>query len=147
MQPERRKHVRILTIRNFGGATLVLLLALATANVISEMRAPRHGEYGRLTISAEPVAVKQPAVVTEAEVPDETPAGPPAALLSGPSAAAPAQQPVMASVQSTGATAGGLPSHAAMTDHVTIVGGSDGIHVETARRDAAPKLSGGIFRQ
>jgi hypothetical protein len=140
MQPERRKHVRILTIRNFGGATLVLLLALATANVISEMRAPRHGEYGRLTISAEPVAVKQPAVVTEAEVPDETPAGPPAALLSGTPAASPAQQPVMAA-------AAAPPSHAAMTDHVTIVGGADGIRVETARRDAAPKLSGGIFRQ
>ncbi|HEV8435505.1 MAG TPA: hypothetical protein VGR95_19000 [Thermoanaerobaculia bacterium] len=91
MQPERRKHIRILTLKNFWRAALVCVLALAAANVISEFRAPHHGEYGRLTIRATP-------------------------------------RPVV-------------------SDHVTIVGGPDGIHVETTQRNAAPKLSGGIFRQ
>jgi len=32
-------------------------------------------------------------------------------------------------------------------DHVTITGGPDGLHVDTTKHYAAPKLSGGIFRQ
>ena len=80
MHPERRKHVRILTIRNFAAALLVLVLALATANVISRIRAPRSGEYGRLTLDAKPVTVHRPEVVNEAEVPDITPGGPTASV-------------------------------------------------------------------
>src|SRR5689334_702855 len=114
MQPERRKHVRILTIRNFAVALFVMVIALVTANVISEMRAPRHGEYGRLTIEAKPVSVKPPAIVTEAEIPDETPVGPSPSLLSGAPAASPAQQRGI----SAGEPAGAPPNRAAMSDHV-----------------------------
>jgi hypothetical protein len=146
MQPERRKHIRILTLKNFWRAALVCVLALAAANVISEFRAPHHGEYGRLTIRAAPVTLKQPAVVTEAEVPDETPSGPPTTLLSVAPAPSPAQQPAMLSATSAGEGAGATP-RPVVSDHVTIVGGPDGIHVETTQRNAAPKLSGGIFRQ
>lgn len=142
MQPDRRKHVRILTIRNFGRALLVLLVVVAAANVISEMRGPRHGEYGRLTMTAEPVVVKHPAVVTEAEVQDETPTMPPSSLVS----VAPPSPAAIQAANLTGAAAGAPPSKA-ISDHVSIVGGPDGIHVETAQRDATPKLSGGIFRQ
>jgi hypothetical protein len=146
MQPDRRKHVRILTIRNFGRALLVLLVVIAAANVISEMRGPRHGEYGRLTMRAEPVVVKRPPVVTEAEVSDETPTIPPTSLLSGTPAAPPAVPAVQASINLAGQAAGAPPSKV-ISDRVTIVGGPGGIHVETAQRDATPKLSGGIFRQ
>jgi hypothetical protein len=150
MHPERRQHVRILTIRNFGGALLVLLIALATANLISELRAPHRGEYGRLTIRAEPVTLKQPEVVTEGEVPDETPAGPATTLLSESVSVAPApspaHQPAMLSVKTAGEAAGVAPSHV-VGDHVKIVGGPDGLRVETTEHNATPKLSGGIFRQ
>ena len=67
MHPERRKHVRILTIKNFGRALLVLLLVIAAADVISELR-PEHRGNGRLTLRAAPVIVKRPEVVTEGEV-------------------------------------------------------------------------------
>jgi hypothetical protein len=151
MQPDRRKHVRILTIPNFGRALLVLLVVIAAADVISEMRGPRHGEYGRLTITGDPLIAKHPEAVTEAEVPDEMPSGPPTSLVTVPPAPQPpvqvqAQAPMRASMSYAGEAAGAPQSHAAVSDHVTIVGGADGIHVETARRDATPKLSGGIFR-
>ena len=140
MQPERRKHVRILTIKNFGRAMLVLVIALVAANIISEMRKPRPGEFGRLTLDAKPVAVKHPEVVTESEVPDETPVGPTTSLVTEPPAP-PARSVAQQSVVPAGRIAG------ATQNHVTIVGGADGIHVETAHGDATPKLSGGIFRQ
>ena len=135
MQPERRKHVRILTIRNFGWALLALVCVLAAANILSEMRKPRPGEFGRLNLDSKPVIVKHPQVVTEEEVPDITPAGPAAPLLSEPPAAAPVQQLAI------------TPPKPVIADHVTIVGGPDGIHVESSRHAATPKLSGGIFRQ
>ena len=133
MQPERRKHVRILTIRNFGWAMLVFVVVLAAANIVSEMRKPRPGEFGRLTLDARPVAVKHPQVVTEEEVPDITPTMPATSLVSEPPAALPA--PVQQQ---------DLPT---ISHHVTIVGGPDGVHVESSQHAATPKLSGGIFRQ
>jgi hypothetical protein len=135
MQPERRKHVRILTIRNFGWAMLALVVALAAANVISEMRKPRPGEFGRLTLDSQPVALQRPQAVKEDEVPDVTPTMPAASLVSeAPAAALPTPAKVPAA--DGGAT----------QNHVTIVGGADGIQVVTSRKDATPKLSGGIFR-
>ena len=145
MYPERRKHVRILTIRNFGGALLVLLIALATANLISEMRAPRRGEYGRLTLHSAPVTLKQPPVVTESEVVDEMPSGPSTSLLSETPAAPPAQQPATLSAESPGEA--GAPASGVVGHDVTIVGGPGGVHVHSLQHAAAPKLSGGIFRQ
>lgn len=143
MQPERRKHVRILTIRNFAWATLALVCLLAAANIVSEMRKPRPGEFGRLTLDAQPVTVKRPQpVVTEDEVPDVTPVGPTTSLLTGTAAAPPAPQQLPQQPPVSVGEAARTPMN-----HVTIVGGPDGIHVESARQDATPKLSGGIFRQ
>ena len=144
MQPERRKHVRILTIRNFGWAMLALVCVLAAANILSEMRKPRPGEFGRLTVpDSQPVVVKTPPVVSEAEIPDETPIGPSPSLLSGTPAAPPAQPREIPA----GEAAGDPQKQAVISDHVTIVGGPDGVHVESSQHDATPKLSGGIFRQ
>jgi hypothetical protein len=135
MQPERRKHVRILTIRNFGWAMLAFVILLAAANVISEMRKPRPGEFGRLTLDSSPVAIKHPQAVKEDVVSDVTPTMPATSLVSEPPAApaVPARVPA--------AEVGG-----ATQNHVTIVGGADGIQVVTSRKDSTPKLSGGIFR-
>ncbi|HEX7191765.1 MAG TPA: hypothetical protein VF381_09360 [Thermoanaerobaculia bacterium] len=143
MQPERRKHVRILTIANFGRALVVLLIILAAANVISELRAPRHGEYGRLISREEPrdVAMKRLPPVVEAPV-AEAPVTPAVtSLVDAPAAQDVAPAQVVTPPKPSPAVA------VAVGDHVTIVGGADGIRVETTRHDAAPKLSGGIFRQ
>src|SRR5258706_16243874 len=78
MQPDRRKRVRIMTLKNLWYALIALLVALAAANVISEMRPARHGEFGRLELSDRQQAVTpkyRPMVVHEAEVPDVTPSG------------------------------------------------------------------------
>ena len=57
MQPDRRKRVRIMTLKNLWYALIALLVALAAANVISEMRPARHGEFGRLELSERQQAV------------------------------------------------------------------------------------------
>src|SRR6266550_2436913 len=78
MQPDRRKRVRIMTLKNLGYALIALLVVLAAANVISEMRPARHGDYGRLVLRERPKEVTPryaPMVVHEAEVPDVTPSG------------------------------------------------------------------------
>jgi len=149
MQPERRKRFRIMTLKNLGFALIALLVLLAAANVISEMRPARHGDYGRLVLRERPKEVTPkyaPMVVHEAEVPDVTPYGgavsldveeaPGMAVVSP----APPLKPARADVASVmrGATTG---------SRVTITGGADGVRVETAAKNAAPKLSGGIFRQ
>jgi hypothetical protein len=145
MHPERRQHVRILTIKNFGLALLVLLVVIAAANIISEMRPTRSGEYGRLTIRDEPVVVKHPPqVVTEAEVPEGPATMPPASLLSVATVPPPVQT-FQQTPKPAGEGAGAPLSHAG--GPVTIVGGPDGVHVESAHHEATPKLSGGIFRQ
>ena len=144
MHPERRKHVRILTIPNFGRALAVLVLVIAAANVISEFRGPRPGEYGRLISREEPrdVAIKRPTVVEEAPV-TEAPVTPALASLVDEPAQVVAQ-PAIQPVTSPAIT----PSvRRAAGDHVTITGGPDGLHVDTTKHDAVPKLTGGIFRQ
>jgi hypothetical protein len=134
MQVERRKRIRIMTLKNFGRGLLVLLLALATANVVSEMRKPRPGEFGRLAQHPADVTLKRPMnVVTEGEVLDETPSIPPAMLLN-----APAEQ--------SGAAAPPPPVSVENRGPLTIVGGADGVRIEHAAADPTPKLTGGIFR-
>lgn len=148
MHPERRKHVRILTIANFGRALAVLVLVIAAADVISEFHAPRPGEYGRLISREEPrdVAIKRPAVVEEAPV-TEAPVTPAVASLVDEPTPVVAQPAIQPGTQPATSPAITPPVRRAAGDHVTITGGPDGLHVETTRHDAVPKLSGGIFRQ
>ena len=152
MQPERRKRFRIMTLKNLGYALIAALVVLAAANVISEMRPARHGEFGRLELSERQQAVTpkyRPMVVHEGEVPDVTPSGGAVALNveeapgTAPSFALlpePAREPA-------GRIAGATLSTATGRSRVTITGGADGVRVETTSTNAAPKLSGGIFRQ
>jgi hypothetical protein len=146
MQPERRKRFRILTLKNLGYALIAFLVFLAAANVISEMRPARHGDYGRLVLRErrQDVTPKYaPMVVHEAEVPDVTPFGGAVSLsVPGDAAAPPAllQEP-------TREPTGDALSATTAQSRVTITGGADGVRVETTAKNAAPKLTGGIFRQ
>ena len=142
MQVERRKRIRIMTLKNFGRALLVLLLALATANVVSEMRKTRPGEFGRLDRYPTDVTLKRPLpIVTEGKVTDEMPSMAPATLVSG--AAAP---PPPLSVDSRGGEGAVAPLSKNERGTITIVGGADGVRVEHPTTETTPKLSGGIFR-
>ena len=142
MPLERRKRFRIMTLKNLGYALIAFLVVLAAVNVISEMRPARHGDYGRLVLRERPKEVTPkyaPMVVHEAEVPDVTPSGGAVSLnVPGDAAAPPVllQEPTRATLSSTTARS-----------RVTITGGADGVRVEMAATNAAPKLTGGIFRQ
>jgi hypothetical protein len=153
MQPERRKRFRIMTLKNLGYALIALLVVLAAANVISEMRPARHGEFGRLDLSERQQAVTpkyRPMVVHEGEVPDVTQSGGAVSLdveQNPATAAAPPtllQEPTR---EPAGRIAGATQSPITTRSRVTITGGADGVRVETTATNAAPKLTGGIFRQ
>ena len=147
---DRRQRRRYLTLKNFGIATAVLVVAFIIVSVRSEMRGRFEGDYGRLVQREipSPVERKPVEVVQEAPAPvaDATHADPmliePAAraqwLEGDPTATtttiAPASMPVtVASVR------GG-------SGELVVVGGPDGVSVvRTERR--RPVLSGGFGRQ
>src|SRR3954451_9224396 len=87
-QPERRQHVRILTLKNFGVAVVIIVVILVGANLFSEARRTMSGSYGALfgheLRKTEPVVAHKVEVVTEAPaVPDRDTADP---LLLAPAA-------------------------------------------------------------
>lgn len=155
-----------MTLKNLGYALIALLVVLAAANVISEMRPARHGEFGRLDLRErrQDVTPKYaPIVVHEGEVPDVTPYGGAVSLdVPGDATAPPALRQ-----DGTNELAGGIPSTPLRTGpstplsagpgatlsattgqpRVKITGGADGVRVETTAKNAAPKLTGGIFHQ
>src|SRR4051794_25584115 len=67
--PERRRRVRILTLKNFGIAGLAALVLLVAVNFLSEIRGKHHGEFGALfdkQVKTETVEPRKVEVVTEA---------------------------------------------------------------------------------
>ena len=65
--PERRQHVRIVTLRNFAWLTLASVLILAAINVMSELRAPHANDYGRI-LNKQIIASPEPSTTQTAEV-------------------------------------------------------------------------------
>jgi hypothetical protein len=132
---ERRRHRRIVTLKNFAGFILVLAVALAVANFVSEHRAPRTNDYGRLSRRELPhapdVSTPAPEVVQEAPVAESAPPlAAPTTLVEQPMTPSPTpatQQP------SNPATA---PSQ------VAIVGDEHGVSIITPKH----KLRGGFDR-
>lgn len=168
---DRRKDVRVLTLRNFGLALLVAVVVFAGLEAASHLRAPQSGDFGRLYqrhIGAHPVeASRAPEVVSEAPVPDQTAADP--LLVSGAVRSRYLETTAIAPVSASGAlpcpagdsrcsadgeTFGSLSStqDPARAGHlrsggVAIVGDAHGVSIATPAKDAGPKLSGGIFRR
>jgi len=137
MIPERRKHRRILTLKHFKWALLLLVVFLAGLSVeVSTRTSP--GEYGRLVKKEIPrsddIRPQPPAVVTEAPVADQSAADP---MLLEPGARA-------QEFLSTTATTPPAPPRS----DVTVAGDTSGITI-TRSRDVAkrPVLAGGIFKQ
>lgn len=130
---ERRQHRRIITLKNFGRVILVAFLAWAAMNVISELRAPRGNEYGRIT--KRDIDRTAPALSTRApqvEVVEESPA-PAAEPALAPPLSPPPSPPRPLAIQQ--------PSNPAST--ISIVGDENGVTIVTPRH----KLRGGFGRQ
>jgi len=135
---DRRLHRRIITLRNFGWFILVLVFALATVNVVSEFRAPRGNDYGRLS-KREPrqevtVSTQAPEVVQEAPTPPAI--GGADALVRPPVELTPAtEQPRL----DAAAWRAGAPA-APADGRIAIVGDQSGVTVISPKR----KLRGGF---
>ena len=145
--PERRQHVRILTLKNFGVALVIIAVVLVAANLLSEVRKTTSGSYGALfgheLKKAEPVVPRKVEVVTEAPaVPDRDAADP---LLLAP--AAREQQYLTPNSGAPVAVAAVAPQSPVQpapkvdTGRVGIVGDENGVAVVGQR-----KLAGGFGR-
>lgn len=139
LYPERRQHIRIVTLRNFAWCTMAFLLVFAAISLRSELRGRHMHDYGRLT----PRQVIQEKVETQpVEVVNE----------GAPSAPLASLAPQMVTEQSTIVPA---PSDTPMTApaamqprgdaRFAIVGGPEGVTI--ARHDRSrPILRGGFGR-
>jgi len=135
---ERRHRRRIITLKNFAGFILVLAVALAVVNVISEHRAPRTNDYGRLSRRELPHApdpsTPAPEVVQEAPVAE-----------SSPPAAAPTtlvEPPMTPSTMATQPPSNPATAPPANPSKVAIVGDEHGVTIVTPKH----KLRGGFDR-
>lgn len=77
---DRRRGRRILTIRNFAIFVIVAAFVIGALNIVSELRRPHAGDYGRLygrEVKRESVKTSAPQpIVAEAEVEDREHADP-----------------------------------------------------------------------
>ena len=143
--PERRRHIRIVTIRNFGYCTIAFLLVFAAVTIRSEMRGRHMNEYGRLLgkqIEREIPQPKPVAVVEEAaspvqeEAPSYSYASSPPPMTDSTYSVEPVE-PVTTQILP--------PSSRSSEGDIAIVGGPEGVSVvRQARR--RPVLSGGFGR-
>ncbi len=149
---ERRKHRRIITLKNFGRLLIVMILLFAVLSIDFSGRRGMPGQYGRIVSNEIPrheAIEPHPQVVTEAPVTDQTAADP---LLLAPAAREQeflstttwrTDNPICPGRQdcppSTIETRG---------SGVNIVGDSGGVNIVRAGEHAKqPVLAGGIFKQ
>lgn len=138
--PERRQHVRIVTIRNFGWLTIALAVAFGAITIRSEMRGRHMANYGRLLnrqIEAEVPGSKPVEVVEESE---PAQAAPPQTMYVEPyELTPPSAEPVTPIVSQA------LPARA-RESRVAIVGGPEGVAI-VQPTEKRPVLSGGFGRR
>lgn len=145
---DRRQRRRILTLKNFRNAFLVALALFAGITIVANLRgrnSPKD-EYGRLygrQIQPTRIAPKPEDIVTEAPINDQDHADPTliraqarAQLLQAGSNVSTAPAPV--------AAASAIPTPTG-EEHVTIVGGPEGVQLVKKNSDR-PVLGGGFGR-
>ena len=131
---DRRKRRRILTLKNFRKAILVIAIFFLGVTIQSDLRHGPADEYGRLfrkQVSGQvTVAPKNYPMVREAPIEDQT-----------------AADPLLVSAAARGQYLLATPQEAPRSD-VAVVGGPNGITIVRGRTEQQhPTLSGGIFRQ
>lgn len=152
---DRRQRKRILTLRNFGYATLVVVAIFAVITIRSEMRDPQPGDYGAIVnkeIKRDDTIARRADVITpSADVRDETSADP---MLVGPAVRAQilAVDPGSLTPQTatdTSSTNFQRPAPILGKDQgrVAIVGGTGGVSIVREGDNRMPKLSGGFGKQ
>lgn len=145
---DRRRRKRILTLKNFGIFTAVLLVAFVAISLRSEMRGLNPGDYGRLFRSEvpSPVEAKPMEVVREQEpapaVDDQTHADP---TLVQPMARSQWLVDESTTAAAAAVTAPVVVASVPGKADVAIVGGTDGVTVVRQER-RKPVLSGGFGR-
>jgi hypothetical protein len=144
VMPERRSHRRIVTLQNAGKAVLVLVVLFVAVTLVSQIRRPKPGELGRLSARESPknqVVTKRIEVVTEAPVAPQ----PAAELVDSVSP----QQPVWSRDETPAIPERKEPPDPGTKgDHVTVVGGPDGVMIQRSAGQNQPvkHLSGGFNR-
>jgi hypothetical protein len=146
---DRRQQRRILTLKNFRNALLVLVSLFAGVTIAAHLRRPNHtDDFGRLYGRQLPSAtVKQPEIVREgAPIADANSADP---MLVAPQARAqllladsnvPAKTTIVApAIQSV------APIRSS-GERVTVVGGPEGVSI-VKQSETRPVLAGGFMRQ
>jgi len=153
---DRRQRRRILTMRNLGGAAIVLVVLFLVVTIYSEMRKPAPNQYGRLfshEMAKSDIAEPKPQleVIPEGTVGDQTAADP---MLIAPAAreqylGVTAPPTPAAPVQATAADefVRRQPVLQSQSGKVAIVGDANGVAVVQSATVPEHKLSGGIFRQ
>ena len=137
---ERRRHRRILTLKNFKRFVVLLVVFLAGLSI--EISTRSNGDYGRIMQKAIPhnqdIRPQPPPVATAPPVADQT--------VPDPMLIAPAARE-QAFLSTASATPPPMITQGAGSD-VRVVGDSSGITIQ--RASEAPKrpvLAGGIFKQ
>lgn len=147
--PDRRSGRRILTIRNFAVAVLVLAVVFALVSFRSERR-PASESYGRLlerTVPQMPEAqMRQQEIVAEAPVSDETSADPMLVAAAAREAYLGTPEPLTPAIPAATPGAPLQPAPQGRESNVVVVGGSDGIAIVPASERPAPVLGGGFGR-
>ncbi len=134
LYPERRQHIRIVTMRNFAWFTMVFLLVFAGISLRSELRGRHMHDYGRLTarqIVREPVEQKPVEVVNEGAASAPVQSLVPQMVTEQSTMITPVQPPVMQPPRGDG--------------RVAIVGGPEGVTIVRQDRPR-PMLRGGFGR-
>ncbi|HEX9162513.1 MAG TPA: hypothetical protein VF980_12475 [Thermoanaerobaculia bacterium] len=151
---DRRQHRRILTLRNFRNAVIVIIVLVAGIEFEAHLRNPKQGDdFGRLyapKIESATAVPKTPQIVTEAPIADDNAADPMlvqaaarAQLLQADSNVAPLQQtpPPAAVAQSQSPLVG----HDKV-GRLVVVGGPEGVTV-VQQSGTRPVLGGGFGRR
>jgi len=137
--PERRQHVRIVTLRNFGWLTLAMALAFIAISIRSELRGRHMQDYGRLVDRQMQTDIqRKPVEVVEESVPATE------------AAAAPQSEPMMiepadGAVQPAPTLSAQVVPPARGDSRVAIVGGPEGVTI-VQRQQRRPLLRGGFGR-
>lgn len=138
---DRRRHRRVMTLRNAGFASLALLIVFLAISIRSEMRGTSGRSYGRIIDRALPEGVPQKKLEvveeTPAEIEDQTSPDP---LLLPPMAR---EQWLYGETAPPAVPASTVAPAQAGKGDVTIVGGPEGITI-VRRERPRPVLSGGF---
>ncbi|HEU4522305.1 MAG TPA: hypothetical protein VFT12_09900 [Thermoanaerobaculia bacterium] len=149
---DRRRRKRILTLRNFGAALIVLVVVVAGLNIRSEMRDSTGEDFGRLyqgELKKAPVVEPSPIVEREVVSVDEAASADPFSIASaareqylGSTSLTP--EPV---IRADASAVSFTPVSSDSRDsRVRIVGGPDGVELVREERKA-PVLGGGFGRE